>query len=471
MEREVARNLADAVALSPAVQQLVWRSGDEWARRRLAGRIDLADALMDACCDRDDLIPYWAGVSRTDEARLDRAARAATTEMSLMALAGQHRLTPAARALVVAKATRMVAWALLDRDDLDSTQRLEAVRRYVAGGELPVTAARRLAETLGSDASGWVAALEVSRWPQTGALLTAASAPALDLPGVRSALLRALGRLADEPLSEQVPEPVPYGPRQSYGRREILEDAGRAVTALLRCSDLTDEELDSLSMLPWLTDEARRTVDDRARQGVDRLLASLSCRPGDSSTSSSGPYVAGDHGVVLIELMANGSGLRFPAEHLAYEALVHRSQLDERTVRDAVELVRGPRSRELAATLEACGRFDELVVLADLLGIDALEQVTDPLPVLLTLAACGSNTISDRTIPSRYLTEVARRVRPASRLLRQPVMLGVVVAHLETLAPTTFDTALNMLAGWEGDVDALVAASAALVETPEREPR
>lgn len=101
--------------------------------------------------------------------------------------------------------------------------------------------------------------------------------------------------------------------------------------------------------------------------------------------------------------------------------------------------------------------------MTELMGTLVLDDVLDPLPVLIALATVGSREITDRSVPEQLRPAVALVFRPLRELLSQPVMLSVVLESLGELDERQAETALHLIGEWEGDLRSLCDAARNLV--------
>ena len=452
----MARKFAAASSLSEALQHRLWASSDEYVRRALAKRADLAASLQPLAVTDPSLIAYWASTQRPASPLLAVAISNASDEHALMTLSSQDALSETDLRAIAARATYMVAWALLDHHQLPDDLRADLVVKYVAAADLQEAGfGRQFTERIGEDPYVWARAVAASNWNQAGLISAAVSAHGAH-PAVQIEIVAALERL-DEALRDSSLRPK----KSSSGTgvafpHPITQTVSRAGTGLLRFASLSREVLDRLARIPSLTG-IRSELESRSQLSLAEKLDSLSCT---LAVHTADRAIARDHAAKITDIINARPALNWPSIVVVQEALAHHDLLDEATLDSALSLSRGPESRLIATQLYDMNMKDELLLFASTLGTLVLDQIEDPTEVLLALARQGHRDIAMGRYAPADATLIARAYQPASDLLHESALLSIALEQIERLPARQADTALALLGEWSGDLDSLILAAA-----------
>jgi hypothetical protein len=446
MDRQTAEHLAKAATLSADVQRMLWDTRDPWVRRSLAARQDLLEELAVRIVSDDDLITRWGGIPRAVDALLETAVRNALSEHSQMNLITTQQLTREMCEQIAVKCSPNVGWELVAHHELEPATASRLVQRFVSSmSPMSDGPGRVFEEHLKQDAHLWAAAASATGWGTLPVLRTAAS----QQHGNEYLTNAVIGAL--ESLDHQ----------GTTGTDERTDRTlASVVKELLRDPHLSADALDRLSKVAALAPQrpdliARRSID------IASLMAKLDCGRAGNGDHDEERIEA--HVAALRSLSPHLADISVPGELIAYEALRHRAQLGPVVTQQLISTCRGRSSRSVAARVEQESRIDDLVALTELMGTLVLEDVLDPLPVLIALATVGSREITDRSVPEQLRPAVALVFRPLRELLSQPVMLSVVLESLGELDERQAETALHLIGEWEGDLRSLCDAARNLV--------
>ena len=459
MELDLARKLAESPRLTNELQRRLWATGDRWVRGALVKRVDLDPTVETECVGDDTLIPAWASVPGRPSGLLERATESACSEHSLMALSSQVNLSSAALESLADKGTAMVGWSLLARSDISDALRADLSVRYVMFADLDRNSfGKDLMERIGENPEVWVRILDVVSWRQVG-VLHAASGSLCDDESVREAFIATVERLqlssAGVSTGYDASSPGDGYTALNSPVRTMLS----AVRQLLRCSELSADHIGRLSQLPVLS-TLRSELEKRAQLRIAETVASL--RSQDDVTAVCNPMDADLHVSHLRSLMANALVVSVPATLMVSEALHHRDLLTDVELQQACSLIRGPESRQLAATLERVGRYPDLVEFARRGGVLVLDQVQHRDMVLVSLAGSGCTELLRHRLDDATSRMVVRAYRPLRDVVSAPHLVGYVLDALSVLGERNGETALGLLSGWEGSLDELECAADAL---------
>jgi hypothetical protein len=434
--------IAEADDLSSSLQKRLWSSGDPLVRRALARRSDLLEELAVEVVNDPTLVSSWASVGRPAGQLLATAIRTAADEHSLMGLIRQVSLDAVQAKDLAGRCSPIVGWYMIEKQSHLLTDEVASalVHAYVSAMEPRGDGPGRVFEdTLGDNDALWAAAASAVTL-DTLPVLRAVATRSTTRPGLQYAVVESLERLDDD--TDSLDE-----------RKQRTIDA--VAEQLLHNPQLPQPLVERIAALRCIGSDVDVTV--RRQLDLVGLLNSLGCDP-----QKVGPCEDAGHVDALHRLSGLPSEVRLPGDLVTLSALMHREKLTSQQLRTLLEACRGPVSRQVASRLTDCGRTAELVTLVEHLGMPCLDNIEDPLPVLLTLARSGSALITDRNVSVEHRCSVVGSYRPLYNLLRESGLTTVVLEAIENLDPVSRDVALGLIGEWEGDLNELLATAASL---------
>ena len=444
MDIKVGRLLATSSFLDEEMQIRLWNLKDPYIRRDLAKRTDLCAQLEDAVLEDDDLIFYWAGHKERAVPALERAVKRVSSERSLITLATQKYLTLELISKLVVKATPQVALTLLELNGLPRVVRDKLIKIYINSSEhRGGSFGKNLTENIGSSTEDWVSAVKSATWVNSGIL--AQGAYFVPKSKLMSNILVGKLLLVDTYITQESMKQVELG-------RDFYKDLERVWRSILEDYTLSISDIEKFKDCVFVKSSSQKIKELNERLSYDfkSEIKKLNCKSGKKSKNLA-------HVSVIRDLIQKGERASLPIELIAYEALVHKEQLDDITYNIALSNLLGEGSRNLGRELIKDLSEPEAQAYFMSKGLLGIEGERDKL--LLFLASVGHRDISDRNLNSIEKEMVLNVISPISSVVGQSDFTGLIINQLKVLDKNEEEFAYTLLSTWEGTLPELIEAA------------